>query len=66
MLGSTRFIPMIWLVRSCHEEGSRCGRSFKKDAKESPFCTERCRLLDLRNWLEGNHHLPAEEALPGS
>jgi len=43
----------------CH--CSRCGRSFKRDSKEFPFCTKRCRLLDLRDWLNGNHCFPAEE-----
>jgi uncharacterized protein len=25
-----------------------------------PFCTERCRLIDLGRWLDGKHQIPAE------
>lgn len=25
-----------------------------------PFCSERCRLLDLGSWLEGRYSVPAE------
>ncbi len=28
-----------------------------------PFCSERCRLLDLGRWLEEKHGLPAESEL---
>ena len=24
-----------------------------------PFCSERCKLLDLDNWLEGRYRIPA-------
>jgi endogenous inhibitor of DNA gyrase (YacG/DUF329 family) len=26
-----------------------------------PFCSERCRLVDLGNWAAGKYSLPAEE-----
>jgi uncharacterized protein len=26
-----------------------------------PFCSERCRLVDLGNWASGQYSLPAEE-----
>jgi endogenous inhibitor of DNA gyrase (YacG/DUF329 family) len=26
-----------------------------------PFCSERCRLIDLGNWANGQYSLPAEE-----
>ena len=26
-----------------------------------PFCSERCRLIDLGNWATGQYSLPAEE-----
>jgi endogenous inhibitor of DNA gyrase (YacG/DUF329 family) len=25
-----------------------------------PFCSERCRLLDLRRWVDGSYRLPGE------
>jgi len=27
-----------------------------------PFCSERCRLIDLGRWLDGEYRIPAEEA----
>jgi endogenous inhibitor of DNA gyrase (YacG/DUF329 family) len=29
-----------------------------------PFCSERCRLIDLGAWIDGSHRLPAEEPAP--
>ena len=26
-----------------------------------PFCSERCRLLDLGSWMDGSYSIPAEE-----
>jgi endogenous inhibitor of DNA gyrase (YacG/DUF329 family) len=26
-----------------------------------PFCSSRCRLIDLGNWLGGNYAIPGEE-----
>jgi endogenous inhibitor of DNA gyrase (YacG/DUF329 family) len=26
-----------------------------------PFCSERCRLIDLGNWANGSYSLPAED-----
>jgi uncharacterized protein len=26
-----------------------------------PFCSERCRLIDLGAWADGTHRIPAEE-----
>ena len=28
-----------------------------------PFCSERCRLLDLNGWLSEQYRVPAEEAM---
>jgi uncharacterized protein len=27
-----------------------------------PFCSERCRLLDLARWVDGTYRVPAEPA----
>jgi endogenous inhibitor of DNA gyrase (YacG/DUF329 family) len=36
----------------------------KKDVKESdtdyPFCSERCRILDLGNWATGKYAIPSD------
>jgi uncharacterized protein len=29
-----------------------------------PFCSERCRLIDLGAWVEGRYAFPTEEQLP--
>lgn len=26
-----------------------------------PFCSERCRLIDLGGWFDGSHHIPGNE-----
>lgn len=43
-----------------------CGRSvpWTDDSKWKPFCSERCRLIDLGDWLTEKHALPADEKLP--
>lgn len=30
-----------------------------------PFCSKRCKLIDLGGWLDGSHRIPGEE-LPDS
>jgi endogenous inhibitor of DNA gyrase (YacG/DUF329 family) len=30
------------------------------DHPTRPFCSPRCKKLDLKNWLEGNYRLPRE------
>lgn len=31
------------------------------DAPERPFCSRRCRLIDLGEWLDGGRALPGDE-----
>ena len=31
----------------------------------APFCGERCKLLDLRNWVDGRYRIPGEDAAAG-
>jgi hypothetical protein len=31
-----------------------------------PFCSDRCRLLDLGEWLSGSRGIPADDAIPES
>lgn len=28
----------------------------------APFCSERCRLIDLGDWLNEKHRIPADDA----
>ncbi|MDG2307920.1 MAG: DNA gyrase inhibitor YacG [Candidatus Binatia bacterium] len=31
-----------------------------KEAKSRPFCSERCRLIDLGSWLDERYVIPGE------
>lgn len=36
-----------------------CGVEFQREASRAlPFCSERCRSIDLRRWLDEAYHLP--------
>jgi endogenous inhibitor of DNA gyrase (YacG/DUF329 family) len=41
-----------------------CGRpaSTRGENPWRPFCSERCRLIDLGDWLDEGHRIPTEEA----
>jgi uncharacterized protein len=41
---------------------SICGRSFESDESPAmPFCSERCRLVDLGRWLGEGYGVPWED-----
>jgi endogenous inhibitor of DNA gyrase (YacG/DUF329 family) len=42
-----------------------CGKPIQWNEKYKwrPFCSERCKLIDLGDWLEENHRIP-DEAIP--
>ncbi len=38
-----------------------CGKSVEwKDNPVRPFCSERCQLVDLGRWVEGEYRVPGE------
>jgi endogenous inhibitor of DNA gyrase (YacG/DUF329 family) len=43
-----------------------CSRTFSiaalADLPSFPFCSERCRLIDLGRWIDGSYAIPAPEA----
>jgi uncharacterized protein len=41
----------------------RCGASTRLDPQNvwRPFCSERCKLIDLGDWMSGRFALPAED-----
>ncbi len=40
-----------------------CGKSFDPEgSKAMPFCSERCRRIDLGRWLDEDYGLPQEPA----
>ena len=48
-----------------------CHAPVAVEAKSFPFCSERCRLLDLGNWLDERYAVKGSEeedlsAIPGS
>jgi len=34
----------------------------RSENKDAPFCSERCRLLDLGSWLDGRYAIPGPPA----
>ncbi|HKT31693.1 MAG TPA: DNA gyrase inhibitor YacG [Gammaproteobacteria bacterium] len=40
----------------------RCGKAVDWDASSAckPFCSERCRLIDLGGWLSEKHAIPGD------
>ncbi len=40
----------------------QCGKSSEYSSRNSfrPFCSERCRLIDLGEWAEGSYKVPTE------
>ena len=43
-----------------------CGKPvpWTEQSRWRPFCSERCRLIDLGEWFEEQHRIPGEPALP--
>jgi uncharacterized protein len=45
-----------------------CARPFEvatiDDLPTFPFCSDRCRLLDLGRWIDGSYVIPDPQALP--
>ncbi len=42
-----------------------CQRVVPDGAGSAPFCTPRCKLVDLGNWLEGRYVIPGRDAEDG-
>lgn len=41
-----------------------CRKEVPFGAPEMPFCSERCRLIDLGRWADEEYRIPAEPAPP--
>lgn len=43
-----------------------CQKPVEWDAGEKwrPFCSERCKLIDLGDWAEGNHRIAGQTTHP--
>lgn len=44
-----------------------CGKiiPWTDEEKWKPFCSERCKLIDLGEWAEGGHRIPGKPCPPG-
>ena len=40
-----------------------CGKEveWSEESKWRPFCCDRCRLIDLGEWVDGSRSIPAED-----
>ncbi len=43
-----------------------CSKTFELDSKSTfkPFCSERCKLIDLGEWASGSHQIKGESLKP--
>lgn len=49
--------------RATEGKARRCPICGKPDAAEHrPFCSARCRMIDLGRWLKGDYRVPTNEA----
>ncbi|SDB60214.1 DNA gyrase inhibitor YacG [Belnapia rosea] len=39
-----------------------CGKPVEPPGRYRPFCSARCRQIDLGRWLAGDYAIPGEEA----
>ena len=48
------------------ERGALCVQCGRRSAMPAwrPFCSERCKLLDLQNWLDGRYRIPGQTDEP--
>jgi endogenous inhibitor of DNA gyrase (YacG/DUF329 family) len=42
----------------------KCKTIVEPKSKSSPFCSERCRLIDLGNWASEKYSVPAVDQSP--
>jgi len=58
-MGSKRSSPSATTTVAC----PTCGQPvvWGPDAPERPFCSRRCRLIDLGEWLDGGRAIPGDE-----
>lgn len=40
-----------------------CGGESPADGRYRPFCSSRCKWVDLAHWLDGNYVVPGEGAI---
>lgn len=40
-----------------------CKKPVARDAEAFPFCTQRCKLIDLGRWASGEYSIPGEPVM---
>ncbi|MEN8205450.1 MAG: DNA gyrase inhibitor YacG [Pseudomonadota bacterium] len=45
-----------------------CGAAvqWSNEQRWRPFCSERCKLIDLGSWFDESNHIPGEDGPPSS
>jgi endogenous inhibitor of DNA gyrase (YacG/DUF329 family) len=41
-----------------------CKKQVQRDNPDFPFCSGRCRLIDLGKWADGDYRVASEPAMP--
>ena len=41
-----------------------CGKDVSQDSPYKPFCSDKCKLVDLDKWLVGDYVFPGDEPAP--
>ena len=47
----------------CQREVTPRSAKAESEAPPQPFCSPRCKLIDLGNWLDGSYRIPGPSAL---
>ena len=42
-----------------------CKKDVEQGAPDAPFCSERCKLIDLGNWASGKYAIPGKPVAEG-
>ncbi|MDA1194256.1 MAG: DNA gyrase inhibitor YacG [Planctomycetota bacterium] len=42
---------------------SLCGKNVEPNAPSRPFCSDRCKMVDLGRWFRGQYAIPGEPAI---
>jgi endogenous inhibitor of DNA gyrase (YacG/DUF329 family) len=45
----------LGMARALKLKCPTCKKPVKRDASDFPFCSERCRLIDLGKWADGSY-----------
>lgn len=59
-------VPSTTMSEQITAKCPTCGKpvEWKEESIWRPFCSERCKLIDLGDWIEENHRIP--DSSPGT